>query len=243
MKTYRINHQILSLFALIPFLYALVPLTTFAQESNPYLSQWDQLDLSGSRLPVIMPYNRIIDPAGEQIYYGSPELENHALDCAISPDGKTLAIQGRYRIIFYDIETRRLIYEIIPSNEEGFLGAMNTYSGIKWFRKRERQYVLWSMVSNRTQSYVMMAEWDGHQAMLTNQYQLAAKSPSPVALPNEFEILREKTGDYLVVTLNGNDQVVKMDMNSQQIIWESAVGVAPYGIVAANGKLFVSDPR
>ena len=241
MKTNRTNHLILILFALIHCLFALFPLTTFAQESNPYLSQWDQLDLSGNRLPVIMPYNRIIDPAGEQIYYGSPELENHALDCAISPDGKTLAIQGRYRVIFYDIETRRLIYEIIPSNEEGFLGAMNTYSGIKWFRKRERQYVLWSMVSHRTQSHVMMAEWDGHQAILTNQFQFAAKSPSPVALPNEFEILREKTGDYLVVTLNGNDQVVKMDMNSQQIIWESTVGVAPYGIVAANGKLFVTN--
>ena len=76
-----------------------------AQEANPYLSAWDHLDLSGSKLPVLMPYNRIIDPAGEQIYFGSPNLENHALDCALSPDKKTLAIMGRYRVLFYDIES------------------------------------------------------------------------------------------------------------------------------------------
>ena len=86
------------------------------QESNPYLSEWDSLDLSGSKLPVLMPYNRIIDPAGEQIYFGSQDLENHALDCALSPDKKTLAIMGRYRVLFYDVESRRLISELIPAN-------------------------------------------------------------------------------------------------------------------------------
>jgi YVTN family beta-propeller protein len=226
---------------LILFLFVLIPLATTAQDPNPYSSQWDHLDLSGSRLPVMMPYNRIIDPAGEQIYYGSPELENHALDCAVSPDGKTLAIQGRYRIIFYNIETRRLVYEIIPSNETGYLNAMNTYSGIKWYKKRDKQYVLWSMVSHRTQSYVLMAEWDGYQAVITDRYQFASLSPAPVALPNEFEILSDKSGDYLFVTLNGNNQVVKVDMNTHQIVWESSVGVAPYGVVAADGKLFVTN--
>lgn len=68
-------------------LLVLLPITLSinAQEANPYFSKWDSLDLSGSSLPVLMPYNRIIDPAGEQIYFGSSELENHALDCALSP--------------------------------------------------------------------------------------------------------------------------------------------------------------
>ena len=110
-----------------------------AQEANPYLSEWDHLDLSGSKLPVLMPYNRIIDPAGEQIYFGSSNLENHALDCALSPDKKTLAIMGRYRVLFYDIKSRRLVFELIPANEDGLLGAVNTYSGIKWYRKEGKQ--------------------------------------------------------------------------------------------------------
>ena len=56
----------------------------FGQETNPYFSVWDSLDLSGSSLPVLMPYNRIVDPAGEQIYFGDPDFENHAMDCAVS---------------------------------------------------------------------------------------------------------------------------------------------------------------
>ena len=155
----------------------LLALTTLSvsivgQEPNPYLSEWDSLDLSGSSLPVIMPYNRIIDPAGEQIYFGGTELENHALDCALSPDRKTLAIMGRYRIIFYHLESRRLIAEIVPANEEGLLGAMNTYSGIKWYRKGVRQYVLWSMVSQRFNSFVVMAEWDDHEAEITKLFRI-----------------------------------------------------------------------
>ncbi len=211
------------------------------QEANPYLSEWDSLDLSGNRLPVMMPYNRIIDPAGEQIYFGSPELENHALDCALSPDNKTLAIMGRFRVLFYDVESRRLVSELIPANEDGLWGAANTYSGIKWYRKGGKQYVLWSLVVQRTRSYVIMAEWDGQQAVITNRYQFLNVAPSPIALPNEIEIIKEAAGDYLYVTLNGNNQLVKINIDNGQIAWEANVGVAPYGVVAAGGKLYVTN--
>ena len=213
----------------------------YGQEPNLYFSEWDSLDLSGSRLPVLMPYNRVIDPAGEQIYFGSPELENHALDCALSPDRRTIAIQGRYRIIFYDIESRKLISELIPSNEGGLWGATNTYSGIKWYRSGNKQYLLWSLVSEGNRSYVIRAAWDGYEAVITNQYLFMPKAPAPVALPNEIEVLKESSGDFLYVTLNGNNQVVKVDMEKETIIWEANVGVAPYGLVAANGKLFVTN--
>jgi YVTN family beta-propeller protein len=218
-----------------------ISISLYGQETNLYLTEWDSLDLSGSSLPVLMPYNRVIDPAGVQIYFGSPELENHALDCALSPDRKTLAIQGRYRIIFYDIESRRLISELIPSNEDGLRGATNTYSGIKWYRRGEKQYLLWSLVSQRTNSYVIRAAWDGHEAVITNKYQFMPKAPAPVAIPNEVEVIRESLGDFFYVALNGNNQVVKVDIENGAILWEANVGVAPYGLVAANGKLFVTN--
>jgi YVTN family beta-propeller protein len=226
-------------------LVLLILATLFAsisgQESNPYFSEWDSLDLSGSRLPVLMPYNRIIDPAGEQIYFGSLDLENHALDCALSPNKKTLAIMGRYRVLFYDVESRRLISELIPANEDGLWGAINTYSGIKWYRKGGKQYVLWSLAVQKTRSYVIMAQWDGQQAVITSRYQFLPVAPSPVALPNEIEIISESSGDYLYVTLNGNNQVVKINMDNGQIEWEANVGVAPYGLVAAGGKIYVTN--
>jgi len=142
---------------LVLLILTTISVSVIGQEPNPYFSEWDSLDLSGSSLPVLMPYNRIIDPAGEQIYFGSKDLENHALDCALSPDNKTLAIMGRYRVLFYDVESRRLISEFIPANEDGLWGAVNTYSGIKWYRKGGKQYVLWSLVVQKTRSYVIMA--------------------------------------------------------------------------------------
>ena len=58
------------------------------REQSKYLTSYEKKTLNNNELPVMMPYNRWIDPAGEQIYFGDTEFENHALDCAVSPDGK-----------------------------------------------------------------------------------------------------------------------------------------------------------
>ena len=100
--------------------------------------------------------------------------------------------------------------------------------------------MLWSLVASR-RSFVVMAEWDGSQVILTNHYQFLAESPAPVALPNELEVLREGSEDFFVVTLNGNNRVMKVNIETGAIAWETPVGVAPYGIVAANGKLYVTN--
>ena len=155
------------------------------QGTNPYRSSWEDQDLSGNTLPVIMPYNRIIDPAGEQIYFGNWNLENHALDCALSPDKMTLAIEGRYRVLFYNIEAAKIIYELSPATSEYLWAAENTYSGIKWYRRRGRQYVFWSLVSSDTLSYVFMAEWDGQKAAVTRRYSFKAEAPARLALPRD----------------------------------------------------------
>lgn len=210
-----------------------------AQVPNPYFSSWDSLYLS-DRLPLMMPYNRIIDPAGTQIYFGDLGLENHALDCAVSPDHRTLVIEGRHELVFYDLESGRVVQEFFPGMEEYFAGGMNTYSGIQWYNKGAKKYVLWSMVCQR-RSYVVMAEWDGTQAVITNHFQFLPVPPAPIALPNELAIIQEGSDDFLVVTLNGNNQVVKVNIGTGEIIWVSNVGVAPFGIVAANGKLFVTN--
>jgi len=209
-------------------------LSTWGQDINPYLSKWDKYTLSGDSLPVIMPYNRIIDPAGDQIYFGDKNMENHALDCALSPDNKVLAIEGRYRIVFYDVKSRKIISELIPGYDTLLKGARNTFSGIKWYQKEDRQYVLWSMVCSNNRSYVVKAKWNGQKATVTNRYLFEPVTPSPVALPNELEIHRDVSGDYLIVVLNGNNQVVNINIETGKKVWETNVGVAPYGLVPMN---------
>ena len=49
----------------------------------------------------------MIQPAGLQIFFGDKSLENHALDAALSPDGKWLAVEERYSIVLSALLTTR----------------------------------------------------------------------------------------------------------------------------------------
>ncbi len=59
-----------------------------------------------------LPYGRILDPAGKQIYFGDSTLENHALDCALSPDGKWLAVEERYSVVFISTKRNKISYTL-----------------------------------------------------------------------------------------------------------------------------------
>ncbi len=211
--------------------------TTVISESTDY----DSKTLARNTFLVLMPYNKIIDPAGESIYFGNRELENHALDVALSPDGKTLAVEGRYRIVFIDTKSNRIVTEINFQKIKRFHKFMNTYSGIIWSPDGKR--VFWSADDKRKKSAVFQTEWNGTQATFLANKTIWFKGQKKrdghflTALPNELAL----NDHFLFVVLNGNNQVVKIDLRSNQPVWTTTVGVAPYGIVMANGKLYVTN--
>src|SRR5674476_1228840 len=88
-------------FLFLIFFFLLAVNQSFSQskkalrQQQKYSSSYESSTLTGSDLPVLLPYNKWVDPAGEQIYFGDKELENHALDCSLSPDGKWIAVEGR----------------------------------------------------------------------------------------------------------------------------------------------------
>src|ERR1700753_1147073 len=54
---------------------------------------YDDSPLTNRVLPVMMPYNRLIDPAGKTISFGDPNLENHSLDVRLIPNSSLLVIE------------------------------------------------------------------------------------------------------------------------------------------------------
>ena len=62
-----------------------------------------------------------------------------------------------------------------------------------------------------------------------------------MALPNEILITKESSKNFLYVVLNGNNKVIKQDLNSGDTIWIADPGVAPYGLTMASGKLYVTN--
>ncbi len=209
-------------------------------EINSFAQQVNEITIPVSD-NVALPYDRIIQPAGRQIYFGNPQLENHALDCALSPDERWLVVEERFSILFIDTQTNQIAYTLVLSDLPEFSRGMNTYSGICWSNINGINYVFWSAVVNNNRSVVFQASWDGAAAKITRQFYYRAKRTVSTALPNEILIRRESGDNFLYVVLNGNNQIIKQQLETGDTTWMKSTGVAPYGLTFANNKIYVTN--
>jgi YVTN family beta-propeller protein len=198
-------------------------------------------DLKIDNQRVKLPYDRLVQPAGLQITFGLNSLENHALDASFSPDGKFLAVEERYSIVFISTSDKKVIFTLPNSVMPELSGGMNTYSGLIWHKNGDSLEVLWSVIGKNKRSFVASARWDGSKAAFSRLREFKAISPAELALPNELLIRKEGNSEYLYIVLNGNNLVVKQELQSGNVIWTADPGVAPYGIAYASGKLFVTN--
>jgi len=190
---------------------------------------------------VQLPYNRLIQPAGLQIIFGDEALENHSLDVVLSPDGKWLAVEERFSIVFIRTADNELVYRLPNNLHDDLRGGMNTYSGIRWHAEGSNLEVIWGVVGSRRRSFVATAKWTGEKAEFGRLFEYKPDPPAAMALPNEILITNESGKKYIYVVLNGNNRIVKQDYTTGNTIWTSDPGVAPYGITMAAGKLYVTN--
>ena len=168
---------------------------------------------------IATPYGRYINPAGQQVIFGEPSLENHAMDCALSGDGKWLAIEERYSIVFINTATREIAFRFPLSDIAGFDGIMNTYSGITWDSSNGEHTLWWSASGNNDRSFVIEAKWDGNACTIQRYFKYKSIPPARLALPNELLIRQESGKTLLYVVLNGNNQLIKQDAENGDTIW------------------------
>lgn len=188
-----------------------------------------------------LPYNRIIRSAGKVVRFGSPQLENHALDIAELKENHLAAVEDRYGIFILDIHEQKIIAEWRYSDMQVYKNYMSVYSGIKTFSANGKTWIIWTAASRSNgQSALMIGQWDAGIKEVTH-IPFETKAPAKNALPNEVEIVKEKDKFYIYLVLNGNNEAVKLDWKSKQVVWRAATGVAPYGIAIANGRAFVSN--
>ena len=211
------------------------------REQAKHLSNFEKKTLNDNELPVMMPYNRWIDPAGEQIYFGDTELENHALDCAVSPNGKWIAVEGRYSVVIVSPETKKIVHRFVLSNYFGRANVMNTFSGILWNMENDKYEIYWGASGSGGISYVIKAEWNSSELEIKRTYLFNAESPAKNSLANELVLTNESGTPYFYVVLNGNNSIKKVNIDTGEIVWSSSTGIAPFGIAKAGNKLYVSN--
>lgn len=154
-----------------------------------------------------MPYDRIVQSAGMQIYFGDRSQENHSLDAAISPDYKWIAVEERFSIVFISTADKKVAFVLNNDAYGDLQGGMNTYSGIIWHRGKKGLEVLWSTIGRGNRSYVASAIWDGTKASFGRLLEYKPEAPSKLALPNEILISTESSKELIYVILNGNNKV------------------------------------
>jgi DNA-binding beta-propeller fold protein YncE len=206
-----------------------------------YQSAYDTQTLSPKDYQDVLPNNRWIHPAGTQVYFGNPALENHALDVALSPDEKWVAVEGRYEVAILSAETGNLVANLPLSGLIQGQNLMNTFSGICWLQEAGQYKLYWGSVGGKGVSFVVEAAWDGKKLTGSDSYAFQTEAPAGNALVNEVLVQNESGKNYLYVVLNGINRVVKLDFATKSTLWTSPVGVAPFGIAKANGKIYVTN--
>ena len=180
-----------------------------------------------------MPYNKVLKPAGEMIFFGDSALENHALDVVLSPDGKYVAVEGRYSIVILDAAEDTIVYRLSVREK---LRTINTYSGIIWENVGGNSMVFWGV-----QNAIVRAIWNGTKLIPAQAYRFDPEEGSHASIPNEMLFVKLNGIPVLYAVLNGNDKLVKINLNSGEPVWQKATGLAPYGVAMASGKLYVSN--
>ncbi|MGI4871774.1 MAG: bifunctional YncE family protein/alkaline phosphatase family protein [Janthinobacterium lividum] len=204
-------------------------------------SPYDDSTLHNTHLPVLMPYNRLLNPAGRVVAYGSTEVENHALDVALLPDAPLLAVEDRYGVAVLDTAQHRVLARWTYADDPRTKGMLSTYAGLKVRRAHGTTTLYWS--ADNGQSHlggVLEMTYAAGQLRLARVFPFAPAG-APLALPNDLALTTEGSRECLYVALNGNNQLAKLDLTTGQRLWTRPTGVAPYGVAVAGGRVFVSN--
>ena len=186
-----------------------------------------------------LPYNRIIESAGVVVRYGKPDLENHAMDVANLSDSNLVVVQERYGFFVVDISQKKVVDYFRFREHPAYSKFMTVYSGITTGIINGKEYILFAAAGG-DKSSIMIIEWNKGIKNIES-IAIEKKLPASNALPNQVLLSKEGNEYFIYTVLNGNNEIVKYNFKTKQLVWKNTTGVAPYGLTMAQQKVFVTN--
>lgn len=166
--------------------------------------------------------SQVIDPAGVTVTFpGRP------VDQALNSDETILAVKNMQNIVFFNVQNRSIMQTLaLP-------GKGSSFNGIAWNPDNSKVWITDSRGYLRSAKIAGngLFEWD--DAILLPGPDKQGSYPGGMAIDGKKGVL--------YVTLNRNNTLGVVNLNSGELEEQIPVGVAPYTVVIKNDKAYVSN--
>ncbi|MFK7766843.1 MAG: alkaline phosphatase family protein [Mariniblastus sp.] len=171
-----------------------------------------------------VPTGQRVQPAGEVVsFYGRP------VDLKIGPNGKLLFAKDRSALRIIEIESMKLVQTVKSPGGASLIGLAVSKTGDVYFTNSKQEIHVFSPTKSSEQA--------GDKP---TTYELAKTIKLPAAsFPCGIKISDDEKTAY--VCLSKKNSVVLVDLGTDEIKQTIDVGIAPFDLIASNGKLIVSN--
>ncbi|HXP63699.1 MAG TPA: alkaline phosphatase family protein [Dongiaceae bacterium] len=215
------------------------------QPSDPALSEPVGRSRTGQ---VVTPVNQVVLPAGQTV--DLPRMRPQAL--ALSPDGRILVTAGKtHELVVVDPQTGRILKHVPLPPEAGEHAAPASVSAHILKPDEEGQLSFTGLAFSPDGSRLYLANVNGSVKVFSvgPAHEVAGlfSIPMPPAnaprrqadIPAGLAVSRD--GKRLYVALNLSNRLAELDAATGRVLRLWATGVAPYDVVLAGGKVWVSN--
>jgi len=219
-------------------------LTLHAQTADDYASATAQVGHHGSTL--VTPVNQIVTPAGTQL--DLPGMRPNAL--ALSPDGQLLVTAGlTHELVTVDPGTGKILQHVpLPSDQAQEAAPV---SAEILSPDGKAQLSLTGLAFSPDGSRIYMANVNGDIKIFSVGQDENVSPLFSIGLPHANAPMRtneipagiavSRDGKKIYVALNLSNHVAELDAASGKVLRTWDTGVAPYDVVLAGQKLYVSN--
>lgn len=210
-------------------------------------SDMEQVGVAGDNRTVL-PVNQVLEPVGIQIQL--PGLRPQAV--ALSPNGRILAVSGKTNeLVTIDPRTGKIVQIVeFPSEEQNQpLPESSSDNILNPDQRGQLSYTGLIFSSDGTHVYLSNVNGSIKVFSVTSDDEVRASYSIPLPpgnaprrenqIPAGLALSRDN--QTLYVCGNLSNQLLEINLRTNEVIREFDVGVAPYDVVLLNGKAYVSN--